>query len=45
MKPKPAVVEVYLGLGLEPGGPGAERGRAIDLLSQRVRVVHRSSLT
>lgn len=44
MKQKPAMVEVYLGLGSNLGDREQNVARAIDLLSQRVKVVHRSSL-
>src|SRR5512136_1783116 len=44
MKQKPAVVEVYLGLGSNLGDREQNVARAIDLLAQKVKIAQRSSL-
>jgi 2-amino-4-hydroxy-6-hydroxymethyldihydropteridine diphosphokinase len=44
MKQKPAMVEVYLGLGSNLGDREQNLARAIDLLAQRVKVEETSSL-
>ena len=44
MKQKPAVVEVYLGLGSNLGDREQNLARAVDLLAQRVKIEQLSSL-